>query len=139
MTLRHTVRPPSQPSGPGHLHQQHPLHHTLPSTPSVVLSLTSSSASTRPSTAYPIVTPQFDQTSLYDTSVSDFTTPGAQQGGYDRCSLSQPRSSSSTSGDTIPTSIDFGTFGGGGEVEAGDASVVSSVWSSLEFDDLSEL
>jgi hypothetical protein len=132
MTLRHTVRPPSQPSH----HQYQSLLPTVPSSPSIAMSLTSSTASSRPSTAYPIVTPQFDQTSLYATSVSDFTP--AHHGGYDRSSAgSAPLfQRNSTSADAIPTTVDFS-----GEMEGGpgDGSVASSAWSSLEFDDLSEL
>lgn len=96
--------------------------------------LSSHSINTSTTTTYPSVTPKYDESSLYSVSLSQFT-------GYDPSTPNHKRSISpsiySHANDSIPSNIYINTDETGeGE---GDISVVSSVWSSLELDELNDM
>lgn len=129
MSLKHAVRPPSQSGFPPSLLRS--------STSLSGSALSISAASSRPSTSYPIVTPQFDNSSLYSASVSDFTS-SIHHGGYDHAVISHPATPFLNYHDNnIPSTIYINQeTENGGE---GDVSIASSAWSSIELDDFSEM
>lgn len=94
------------------------------------------SINTSTTTGYPLVTPQYDESSLYSVSLSQFT-------GYDPPNPGNQRSISpsihSHANDSIPSNIFINTDENGDGGGEGDISVVSSVWSSLELDELSDM
>jgi hypothetical protein len=135
MSLKHAVRPPSRSGHPSLAHS---------ASASASLAASAASASSRPSTSFPSVTPQLDTASLYSVPLSDFSSPLPlhRHGGYDHPTLSPAPSSASAH--SVPSAIFFGRSqgdledshaGGGGD----DSSLVSSVWSSLEFDDFNDM
>lgn len=139
MTLKHQIRPPSRSGVVG----GYPS--LTRSSSSSLAGFSTSAASSRPSTSYPVVTPQLDNSSLYSASVSDFTT--SHYGAYDHPQPTSPPpypayhghgggGAQDGSSSAVPSTI----FINQKEIDGfeGDASITSSVWSSLEFDEFSE-